>query len=108
MAEPTLRDLLDAIAKLDAKIDAKVDGLRTELTAKVDSFRSELGAKVDAHRAETARGFAEVHKTLAELDAELARHADPAHRELEERVTALERAARKPAPRTPARAPRRR
>lgn len=86
MADPTLRDLLDSLTTL-----------RTELTA-----------KIDAHRAETARGFAEVHKTLAELDTELARGADPTHRELEERVSALERTARKPAARTAARPTRRR
>lgn len=85
MADPTLKDVLDAISKLDARVgrvEAKVD--------KVD-------AKVEAHRAETAKGF-------ADLDAELSRHADRTHRDLEKRVERLEKQARPVA--RPARRPR--
>lgn len=83
MAEPTLRDVLDAIAQMRREMATK-----TEL-AKVE-------AKVDAHRAETAKGF-------AELDRELTKHAE-VHRELEKDVEALKR---RPA-RTAARPTRRR
>lgn len=98
MAEPTLREVLQAvqaiqnelrevkadvgtlkadIARLDAKVDtmdAKVEGVRAELRT--------VEAKVDAHRAETAKGFADVER-------ELAGHADPIHRQLEGLVLSM-------------------
>ena len=91
MAEPTLKDVLGAIAEIRggvARLDAKV----TAYDARFDA----LDAKVDAHGAETANGF-------AELDKELTRHAD-VHRELEKDVATLKR---RP-PRTAARPGRRR
>lgn len=83
MAEPTLKDVLDAIAKMDARLDAKIDAHRAETAA---------------HRAETRQGFAEVEKYVAQHVV--------SHRSLEERVEKLE--ARLPAARPSTRAPRRR
>ena len=76
MAEPTLRDVLDAVRTLDRK--------------------------VEEHRAETKAGFAAVAKQIAELDADLDRHMG-AHTKIEKRLEALEKAR---APRPAARRPR--
>lgn len=94
MADPTLKDVLEAIAQLrqETRADiAQLDGKVSTLDAKL----STVAAKVDAHRAETAKAF-------AELDRELSKHAD-VHRELEKDVEALKR---RP-PRTAARPTRR-
>lgn len=71
MAEPTLRDVLAAIAAMRAEMATK------DALAAVD-------AKVDAHRAETAAGF-------AALDAELSDHSAVAHRNIEKDIIALHR-----------------
>jgi len=52
MAEPTMNDVLDAITKLDAKVD------------RIESRTATVEAKVDAHRLETAKGFADVDREL--------------------------------------------
>ena len=72
MAEPTLKDVMDAIAHLDAKIDQKVNELRAEVATGRDlaevrremvtigvleNARRDLAAKIDAHRGETRKGF---------------------------------------------------
>ena len=85
MAEPTLKDVLDAIAKLSGATKGELTELRRELVA-----------KIEAHRAETAKGF-------ADLDTELTKHAR-VHRELEKDIETVKR---RP-PRTAARTPRRR
>ena len=90
MAEPTLKDVLDVIAKLDAKVG--------KLDAKVDAHRAET--KADAATADTR--FDRVDKGLAELDRDLTKHMD-VHREIEKDIEALKA---RPA-RTAARAPRR-
>lgn len=72
MAEPTLKDVLNAILRLEkgqANLDAKVTA---------------LDAKVEAHRGETAKGF-------ATLDKELADHSDPHHREIERTIEKLKK-----------------
>ena len=68
MAEPTLKDVLNAIAKLDAKVERRVDDLQSD---------------IEAHRAETKKGF-------AALDKELTGHTD-VHREIEKDIEALKR-----------------
>jgi hypothetical protein len=73
MAEPTLKDLMKALAALGAELKADI--------ATVD-------AKVDAHRVETAKGF-------AALDEELARHADTAHRDVDRKFDRLEKDVRR-------------
>jgi len=60
MADPTLKDVLNAVARIEASMATKAE------LAKLD-------AKVDAHRAETRKGF-------ADLDEELSGHAK-VHRE---------------------------
>ena len=109
MAEPTLREVLQAVQAIQgelrevkadvgtlkadvARLDAKVDSVRSELKANIASVRADLrtldakvdtvDAKVDAHRAETAKGFADVER-------ELAGHADPIHRQLEGLVLSM-------------------
>ena len=86
MAEPTLKDVLKAIAEL-----------RTETKADIAQVRSEMATKsdLDAHRVESKKGF-------SDLDKELSGHTD-VHREIEKDIEALKR---RPA-RTAARAPRR-
>jgi hypothetical protein len=74
MAEPTLKDVLHAIAKLDGKVDAQ----RTELKAEIAQVRED----VNAHRTETAKGF-------AALDKELTGHADEVHRDVEDDIRAI-------------------
>ena len=81
MGEPTMKDVLDAITRLEqgqARTDAKVEAVRGELAAKVDAHRAET----QAHRLETAKGF-------ADLDVELADHSDPVHRKVEEAIAEL-------------------
>lgn len=107
MAEPTLKDVLDVVTKLDAKIEStrtELSATRTELSAKIDTVRAE----VVTVRAELATVRGEMRAGFDALDKELSGHADPTHRKLEERVAALERMARKPAARTAARPARRR
>ena len=70
MAEPTIKDVLDALAKLDAKVD------------RIEARTATVEAKVDAHRLETAKGFGDV-------DAELAKHSDPVRRRVEEAIAEL-------------------
>ena len=77
MAEPTMKDVLDAIAAMRGdlvKTDAKVD--------RIESRTATVEAKVDAHRLETAKGF-------ADLDVELAKHSDPVHRKVETAIAEL-------------------
>lgn len=69
MAEPTLKDVLDAISKLDAKIE-RVDGKVGRVDAKVDALRAEMVQRFD------------------ELDAELTLHAK-VHRKIEQDITTL-------------------
>lgn len=90
MAEPTLRDVLDALAN----IRSDVASVRSE----VASVRSEMATKVDlgAFRADVVKRF-------DDLDAELTKHAD-VHREIEKDVEGIKR---RPA-RTAARPARRR
>lgn len=76
MAGPTLKDVLDAIVRLDKKTDARFVTLDAKVVA--------LDANVDAHRKETAKAF-------ADLDDELAKHSERTHRKLETRIERLER-----------------
>lgn len=85
MSEPTIRDVLELLAKM-----------REEMVTKAE--HRALEAKVDAHRAETAKGF-------AELDRELAGHSAEVHRRLEADIEALKK--RLSTPRSTARRPRR-
>ena len=50
MAEPTLKDVLDAIAKLDAKVDRRVDELRAEMVQRFDELDAELTLHAKVHR----------------------------------------------------------
>lgn len=93
MSEPTLKDVLDAIAQLRSEMATKSE-LAT-LEAKVET----VSAKVDTLRAEASKGF-------TTLDAELSAHSAPAHRKLEERLDKIE--ARLTAPRPAGRAAHRR
>lgn len=104
--EPTLRDVLEMLAKLDAKIDRvdgkvdRVDGKVDRVDGKADAIRSE----VVTVRGELATVRSEMRAGFDALDAELSKHADPTHRDLERRVSALEAAKRPPAPRRTPRA----
>jgi archaellum component FlaC len=107
MAEPTLKDVLDAISTMQGEISSMKDSIstmqgeistiKTELRrvdAKVDTVSikvdtatikvDNLTTKVDAHRDETAKGF-------RELDEELSKHSSTVHRQLEEDIAALKR-----------------
>lgn len=129
MPEPTLKDVLEAIARIEknqgemrgelsdvrtelSDVRTELSDVRTELSdvrtglarvdGKVDTAGAKIdtvSAKVDAHRAETSRAF-------ALLDGELGRHSDRAHRAIEERLDKLE--ARATVKRPTARTPRRR
>jgi hypothetical protein len=78
MAEPTLKDVLNAIAEL-RKGQASLENGQAELRAEMASSFEDVRADIAAHRKETRKG-------VADLDAELAKHADPLHRKLEARV----------------------
>lgn len=107
MADPTLKDVLDAIDALAtttkgdlARLEANVARVETDL-AQVAAHVARLQADVTAHRAETTAHRAETKKGFADLDEELTRHT-AVHREKD--ITALKR---RP-PRTAARPSRRR
>lgn len=85
MADPTLKDVLAAVQKLVAKVDAMEAAMATK-------------EQVEAHRTETRRGF-------ADLDVELSEHTK-LHREIERDIIALKK--KTATPRAPARAARRR
>lgn len=99
MADPTLKDVLDALAQLRTDTKADLAQLRSETKAEF----AKIEAKVDAHRAETQAHRLETEKGFRDLDRELTKHAD-VHRELEKDVESLKR---RPA-RTAARPTRRR
>ncbi|MCL2779180.1 MAG: hypothetical protein FWD73_14370 [Polyangiaceae bacterium] len=128
MSEPTIQDVVELIQQLRTEMATKgeLQALRSEMATKgeLSALRSEmatlrsematkdglravevkvdtldtkvttLAAKLDAHRAETAKGF-------AELDRELAGHADPIHRRIEEEIASIKKqlAATRPAAR---------
>jgi hypothetical protein len=74
MAEPTLKDVLNAISKLAtneelAKLDTKVDELRADMKNRFDA----------------------VDKRFDDLDEELEKHASRAHRDLDARIGRLEK-----------------
>src|SRR5512139_3542572 len=100
MAEPTLKDVLKAIAAIDAKVTALEKGQaalekgQAALEKGQSQIRSEMATKVEMN----AR-FDAVDARLADIDADLNRHMT-VHRELEKDVQALKR---RP-PRTAARA----
>jgi len=116
MAEPKLKDVLDAVSQIQGAISqmqgdldqvrqematkADVDGLRTDvdgLRTDVDGLRTDVdGLRTDVHglRSDVKKGF-------ADLDKELTAHAG-VHREIEKDIQALKGRA----PRTAARAPR--
>ena len=103
MSEPTLKDVLQAIAKLDAKVDRKVD----EVDRKVDELRSEVGglrSEVGGLRSEVGGLRAEMTQRFDELDAELTLHAK-VHRKIEDDITTLKARPPRTAAR-PARRPR--
>ncbi len=77
MADPTLKDVLKAIAEIRGEMATKDDLARVE--AKVDA----VDAKLEVHRAETRKGF-------ADLDEELTKHSN-VHAEVEKEITALKR-----------------
>jgi hypothetical protein len=80
MADPTIKDVLVAIARLDAKVDAKVGAV----DAKVESLRDEMNDRFD----DVDRRFDRVDKQLVELDRDLDGHMK-VHAELERDVEAL-------------------
>jgi septal ring factor EnvC (AmiA/AmiB activator) len=104
MAEPTLKDVLRAIAELRTETKGDIAQVRSEMATKADLTKldgkvDKVEAKVDAHRAETKQGF-------GELDKELAGHAD-VHREIETDIEALKRRPARTAARAPRRTPKR-
>jgi len=85
-----MRDVLDAIFKLDGKVDdIRRDLAKTD--AKVDDVRRDLAktdAKVDSHRTETTRGFAAVDAKLDVFRDVVSSHRQDT-RALEAEVTEL-------------------
>ncbi len=82
MAEPTLKDVLNAIAQMRAEMATKTE--LAKLDAKVDAFE----AKVDAFEAKADARFDKVDKAIAELDSDLDRHMK-VHKEIDKRLDAL-------------------
>lgn len=83
MADPTLKDVLNAI--VDLRTETKAD------FARVDANMSRIEAKVDAVRADVATHRAETRKGFADLDTELMNHAEVVHKELDKEVATLKR-----------------
>ena len=89
MAEPSLSDVLKAIADLGTTVVREVGALRGD----VGALRGELGAlrsESGAHRAETAAHRAETSKGFSDIDKELAGHAE-VHRQIEMDIETLKR-----------------
>lgn len=114
MADPTIKDVLDAIGALDRNlsgridaVDGKIDAVDANLSeridtlgARIDAVDANLGARIDAVDASLSERIGnlgaridahrlETAKGFADLDKELARHSDPVHRRLEEEMAAL-------------------
>lgn len=73
MADPTLKDVLAALAALDKQVTRELATVRAEMATKdaladVHEAVSAVASDVNAHRAETAKAF-------DALDAELTGHA---------------------------------
>jgi copper chaperone CopZ len=71
MAEPTLKDVLKALSRLESRLESSLAEVHGEMAtkselAKIDAKVDTLGAKVDAHRVETARGFEDLDRDLDE------------------------------------------
>jgi predicted nucleic acid-binding Zn-ribbon protein len=100
MADPTLKDVLEAITQLDTRVRS----VESKVATKADLAK--LEAKVESRFAtldsEMGSRFDRVEKRLDDLDRDLNKHMD-VHREIEKDITLLKR---RP-PRTAARAPRR-
>jgi hypothetical protein len=101
MAEPTLKDVLEAIAKLEAATKSELVAVRREVATK--SVLLELRREVGANHAETTARLKRIEKQLDEVDEDLTGHMK-IHREIEKDLELLKR---RP-PRTAARPTRRR
>ena len=117
MAEPTLKDVLAAIARLEKgqtsleKGQTSLEKGQGEIRSEVGEIRSEMGEirsemgeirSEMATKADLAAFRDEMNQRFDDLDAELTKHAE-VHRELEKDITNLKR---RP-PRTAARPARR-
>ena len=96
MADPTLKDVLDAIARVERNAATKADLAKLEAKLATKSELSNVESRMDAR-------FDRIEKRLDDLDRDLTKHMD-VHRELEKDITLLKR---RP-PRTAARPARRR
>ena len=126
MADPTIKDVLEAVQGLAGGLDETRRDVKTlaggleevrrdvkGLTGGLEEVRrdvaevrrdvKELDANVEAHRAETKAGFDRVDRSIAELGEDIDKHM-VVHKKLEKQVETLKG---KPA-RPPARALRRR
>ncbi len=96
MAEPTLTDVLEAIARLERNAATKSELAKLESKMATKSDLANLETKMDTR-------FDRLEKRFDDLDRDLTKHME-VHRELEKDVTMLKR---RP-PRTAARPARRR
>lgn len=107
MADPTLKDVLDAIARVERNSATKADLAKLEAKMATKGDLSSLDSKMDARfeslESEMGSRFDRIEKRLDDLDRDLTKHMD-VHRELEKDITLLKR---RP-PRTAARPARRR
>jgi hypothetical protein len=62
-----LRSIRDDIAKLDAKFDAKIDGLDAKFDAKIDGLDAKLSAKIDGLDAKIDREIRLVREDMRHL-----------------------------------------
>jgi uncharacterized coiled-coil protein SlyX len=114
MAEPTLSDVLKAIAELRtetkadlAGLDARIGGLDVKVDARIgglDVKVDSLDRKVERLDTAVADGFRRVDRQLADLDRDLTKHMD-VHREIEKDLATLKARPPRTAAR-PARRPR--
>jgi hypothetical protein len=83
MADPTLKDVLAAIQKLNAKLDTKADKavMKKGFVEMREGF-AEIRAEMRDGFAKTNERFDRVEKQIAELDADFDRHMRT-HREIE-------------------------
>jgi hypothetical protein len=116
MVEPTIKDVLDAIVRLE-----KGQATLEKGQATLEKGQAALGSDLASHRLETAHGFADIARNVADhrretkdgfaaLDSVLQGHADPLHRSLEKDIEKLKKdvEALKAHPRPAARSARRR
>ena len=59
----------EGLAKVESRLDAKIDSVESRLDAKIDSVKSSLGAKIDGVEGSLSEKITDLKETVEKLDA---------------------------------------